>query len=153
MPKKYVVDTNLYVRAWRDPIERVNLRAFIAAAGPYIYLHSVVASELLAGSVNPAIRRQTEDLFIEPFERRNRIITPQHGTWKRAGTVLARLIKAKRAGETGVTRSFFNDCLLAVSAREEGLTIVTDNSKDFELIDSVERISFVAPWPGQLKVI
>jgi predicted nucleic acid-binding protein len=150
---KYVIDTNLYVRAWRDPVDRDNLRAFIAGAGPHMHLHSVVASELLAGAVNPTIRRQTEDLFIQPFERRNRVVTPQHGTWKRAGAVLARLIKAKRAGETGVTRSFFNDCLLAVSAREEGLTIVTDNTKDFELINSVEDIRFVAPWPGQLKVI
>lgn len=150
MPK-YIVDTNLYVRAWRDPVDKANLRAFIATAGPYIHLHSVVAGELLAGCVTATIQRQTEDLFIQPFERRNRVITPQHSTWKRAGAVLARLIKNKRAGEPGITRSFFHDCLLAVSAREEGFTIVTDNGKDFELINSVERVSFVAPWPGQSK--
>jgi predicted nucleic acid-binding protein len=150
---RYIIDTNLYIRAWRDPADKANLKAFIATAGPHIHLHSVVAAELLAGSVTPSIRRQTEDLFIEPFERRDRVITPRHGTWKRAGTVMGRLIKAKRIGETGVTRSFFNDCLLAASAREEGLTIVTDNQRDFELINSVERVEFVGPWPGQLKVI
>lgn len=151
--QKYVIDTNLYVRAWRDPADRANLKAFIATAGPRIHLHSVVAAELLAGSVTPAIRRQTEEQFIAPFERRDRVVTPQHGAWKRAGSVMGRLIKAKRIVETGVTRSFFNDCLLAVSAREHGLTIVTDNQRDFELIGSVERISFVAPWPGQLKAL
>jgi predicted nucleic acid-binding protein len=149
---KYIIDTNLYVRAWRDPVDRANLKAFIATAGPHIHLHSVVAAELLAGSTTPTIRRQTEDLFITPFERRERVITPQHGTWKRAGAVLARLIRSRRVGEPGVTRSFFNDCLLAASAREEGLTIITDNHRDFELIDSVERVRFVAPWPGQPKV-
>jgi predicted nucleic acid-binding protein len=151
--QKYVLDTNLYVRAWRDPLDRANLKAFIATAGPRIYLHSVVAAELLAGSVTATIRRQTEDTFIHPFERRKRVITPQHSAWKRAGEVLARLVKTKRAGETGVTRSFFNDCLLAVSAREEGLTVVTDNLSDFELINSVERVQFLPPWPGQLKVL
>lgn len=151
--RKYVIDTNLYVRAWRDPVERANLKAFIATAGPGIYLHSVVGAELLAGSVTPAIRRQTEEQFIAPFERRDRVVTPQHGTWKRAGAVMGRLIKAKRVFETGVTRSFFNDCLLAASAREEGLTIVTDNHRDFELINSVERVRFVAPWPGPLKAL
>ena len=151
--QKYVIDTNLYVRAWRDPVDRDNLKAFIAGAGPRIHLHSVVAAELLAGAVTPAIRRQTEEQFIAPFERRDRVVTPQHGTWKRAGAVMGRLIKAKRLFETGVTRSFFNDCLLAVSAREEGLTIVTDNQRDFELINSVERVRFVPPWPGQSEAL
>ncbi|HEV3049432.1 MAG TPA: PIN domain-containing protein, partial [Longimicrobium sp.] len=79
-----MIDTNLYVRAWRDPVDRDNLKAFIAGAGPRIHLHSVVAAELLAGAVTPAIRRQTEEQFIASFERRDRVVTPQHGTWKRA---------------------------------------------------------------------
>lgn len=146
--QKYVIDTTLYIRAWRDPVERANLKSFVATAGPRIHLHSVVAAELLAGSVTPAVRRQTEERLIAPFERRDRIVTPQHGTWKRAGAVMA-----KAVFETGVTKSFFNDCLLAASVREKGLTIVTDNQRDFELINSVEHVRFVAPWPGQPKAL
>lgn len=142
MPK-FVIDTNLYVRAWRNPEDRNSLRAFLAVTGPHIHLHSVVAGELLAGCVTPEIRKQTQDLFIAPFERRNRVVTPSHGTWKRAGALMATLA---RSGQVPA-KSFFNDCLLATSAREEGLTIITDNRRDFELINAVEPVRFVAPWP------
>lgn len=149
--QKFVIDTNLYVRAWRDPVDRANIKSFIATAGPYLHLHSVVAGELLAGCVSADLRRTTEDLFIRPFERRDRVVTPLHGTWKRAGIILSRLIKSGKVGATGVTRSFFNDCLIAASARDAGLTIITDNRRDFALIDSVERVRFVGPWPAGMN--
>lgn len=148
--QKYLIDTNLYVRAWRNPRDRDDLRSFIASAGPGVHLHSAVAGELLAGSRTPELRRLTEEMFIRPFERIGRVVTPEHTTWKRAGTILGRLIRSKRMEETGATKSFFNDCLLAASAREYGLAVVTDNRKDFELIGTVERVQILAPWPGQL---
>jgi predicted nucleic acid-binding protein len=151
--QKYVIDSNLYIRAWRNPTDRDDLRSFIVSAGPGVHLHSTVAAELLAGSRTPELRRITEDMFIKPFERVERVITPEHSTWKRAGGILARLIKSKRMEETGATKSFFNDCLIAASAREHGLAVVTDNRKDFELIGTVERIQVLAPWPGQLKLM
>lgn len=140
---KFVIDTNLYVRAWRNPEDRTSLKAFIAVTGPHIHLHSVVAGELLAGCVTPEIRKQNQDLFITPFERRGRVITPSHSAWKRAGAIMAALVPSGRIG----SKSFFNDCLLAASAREEGVTIITDNRRDFELIHSVDPVRFVAPWP------
>jgi predicted nucleic acid-binding protein len=37
--------------------------------------------------------------------------------------------------------------LLATSCRDAGMTVVTTNTKDFELIAQVEPVRFSAPWP------
>ncbi len=44
----------------------------------------------------------------------------------------------EEAGLAGVSPHFFNDCLLAATAREEGHRIVTHNLADFERVASVE---------------
>ncbi len=48
---KYVLDTNIYIRATRDWQFKEELKQFLAANTPWIHLHSVVAHELLAGAV------------------------------------------------------------------------------------------------------
>lgn len=47
----------------------------------------------------------------------------------------------------GIGRSFLNDVLLAVSCGANGLTLITKNTADFELIGEVEAVRFVKPWP------
>jgi len=46
-----------------------------------------------------------------------------------------------------VSKSFGNDVLLALSCREAGLVLVTDNRRDFERIARVAPFDFVDPWP------
>ncbi|MGH7467575.1 MAG: type II toxin-antitoxin system VapC family toxin [Longimicrobiales bacterium] len=67
MPK-YVLDTNLYIRATRDDDWNRQLAAFVTTFTPEIHLHSVVAFELLAGALTSALRRRTQRHFIEPFD-------------------------------------------------------------------------------------
>lgn len=147
--RKHVVDTNLYIEASRSDEAADALRAFHARYLPYIYLHSVVAQELLAGAVTPALQRDTEAGYLEPFEAVGRVITPTHRTWKRAGVILSRLIREKRVSPDGIRRSFVNDCLLAASAREHGFVLVSRNTADFDLIRAVEPMTVVPPWPGR----
>ncbi len=147
MPK-YVLDTNVYVRATRDDVWSKALERFYRSFTPFVWLHSVVAAELLAGSVRPELERKTKDHLIRPFEATGRVVTPSHATWKSAGRVVARLVAEKRLSPNGIGRSFLNDCLIAASAREQGLTVVTENARDFELIASVLPVDVVAPWPA-----
>jgi predicted nucleic acid-binding protein len=144
---KYVVDTNLYIRATRDAELNQALEAFLSAFAPWVHLHSVVALELLAGAISPELERHTDARFIHPFERRGRVITPGAAAWKRAGSAVARLLREKKLSPEGIKRSFLNDCLIAASAREHGFTLVTGNSADFELIADFLPLRFVAPWP------
>jgi predicted nucleic acid-binding protein len=144
---RYVLDTNLYVRAARSDEWNGALEAFYASFAPFVYLHSVVATELLAGCTNDLLERRTQTRLIEPFEARGRVVTPSHGAWKRSGRLIATLIGQKRISPNGIQRSFLNDCLLATSAREHGYTLITDNLADFELIRTVTPVDVVPPWP------
>jgi predicted nucleic acid-binding protein len=146
---KYVLDTNLYVEAARSSGYGSLLADFAGAFLPQIYLHAVVVQELALGAVNAAARRQLEREVVAPFERRGRLVTPSFPAWKRAGEILAELVESRVISRGGVSRSFANDVLLAVSCREEGMTVITRNTADFERIAKVEAVRFVQPWPAK----
>ncbi|TVP78231.1 MAG: type II toxin-antitoxin system VapC family toxin [Gemmatimonadales bacterium] len=145
--KRYVLDSNLYIEAVRDAGRAEELKRFVAQCLPSIYLHAAVAQELLAGAVDHRRARLIEESLIRPFERRERIITPRFGTWKRAGRIMARLVQEKRMSAGGFGRSFVNDCLLGASCREDGFALITRNTRDFKLIQHVEPFDVVEPWP------
>ncbi|HUG41743.1 MAG TPA: type II toxin-antitoxin system VapC family toxin [Longimicrobiales bacterium] len=145
--RPYVLDTNVYIRAIRSEAGARALEAFSSAFAPALHLHAVVALELLAGATTAALRGKTESSFIRPFERRRRVVTPGLAAWKRAGEIVGSLIGARELSREGMSRSFVNDCLLAASAREHGFVLVTENTRDFELIATVSPFEFVAPWP------
>lgn len=146
MPK-YVLDTHLYIEATRSPERNRELVAFFTRHTPRVHLHSVVAAELLAGAVARGLERRTRAAFIEPLEFVGRVLTPSHESWKRAGTILAELVRKKLLSPGGFGRSFFNDCVIAASAREHGFTLVTGNRADFERIARVEPVPLRPPWP------
>lgn len=145
---RFILDTNLYIRAARDAVANAELEGFSTAHAPFLLFHSVVAQELLAGARDPRSEQRLRQQLLEPFERRNRVITPSHDAWKRAGTVLAHLVTTRVVSANGVTRSLINDCLLAASIREHGAVLVTANVADFQRIAGVLRFRFVGPWPS-----
>jgi predicted nucleic acid-binding protein len=140
-----VIDTNLYVDALRTETGRVALNAFHSAFAPFVHLNAVVVHELRAGARGRAAA-VLEHMIIAPFERRDRVFSPSCAAWKESGRVLAEL-----NGPTGwrsVTRSFVNDTLLAMSCREVGAVLVTNNLGDFRRIAAVREFDFIAPWPA-----
>jgi len=145
--KLYVLDSNVYIEAARSALKAEELVSFSSSFLPQLYFHAVVAQELLAGATNSEWRREIERGIVGPFERRGRLVTPTFKAWKRSGEIIADLIERRRLSPGGVPRSFLNDVLLAVSCREAGLTLVTNNTADFELIAEVEPVRFGLPWP------
>ena len=145
--RRYVLDTNLFIEAARDTTKAEELAAFSDSFLPQLHLHAVVVQELLAGATNPGWRRDIDRGLIGPYERRGRILTPSYRAWKRSGEVLAELMQANKLSPSGPGRSFRNDVILATSCREEGVSLITRNLKDFALIAEVEPVRFVAPWP------
>jgi len=144
-----VVDTNLHVAAIRSDQGNEALAAFQRRFAPFLFQHSTVAQEILAGARDEAGWRSFHEDWVEPFEALGRIITPTHAAWVRAALILTRLIQAGARSPGGFTRGFLNDCLIAASARESGFTLVTAENADFTLIRSVEpRFQFTEAWPG-----
>lgn len=144
---RYVLDTNLYIEADRNESAAEELDRFLMRFLPSVHLHGVVAQELLAGAIDARREKLIHDGLIKPFERRDRVVAPSFGAWKRAGGIVARLVQQKKMSPGGFSRSFMNDCVLAASCRESGLTLVTRNVQDFALIQKAERFEVVGPWP------
>jgi predicted nucleic acid-binding protein len=146
--KRFVLDTNLFIAADRDAEKAEELTAFYAAFLPMTYLHAVVAQELLLGAVDVRRGVSIRHAYIRPFESRGRMLTPTFANWARSGEVVAQLVRDRVISPGGIGRSFLNDVILAVSCRSAGLTLITNNLRDFDRIRRVERFDFVAPWPA-----
>ncbi|MBW3572289.1 MAG: PIN domain-containing protein [Gemmatimonadetes bacterium] len=144
---RYVLDTNVFINADRDARWADELDRFSTEHLPHIHLSAVVVQEMLAGAVSPDRERAVRENYVEPFERRGRLITPTYNAWKRAGQIMSRLVNRKLMSPGAFARSFVNDCLLAASCRERGATLITLNVRDFELIRKIEPITVVPPWP------
>lgn len=146
MPK-YVLDTNCYIDASRDPTERASLLRFVGWSVPGLFLSSVVAAELRAGARTASDRKKLETEILGPFVRRGRILTPSSAAWDALGLTLATLRAQEGLQLASVRRSFAFDVLLAYSCRENGATLVTRNSKDMARIQGVFGVEHVTPYP------
>lgn len=149
---KYVVDTQLFINAFRDGAAKEALELFHYGFAPFEYLSVVVAQEILAGVRQPADRRSLERYLLSVFERTKRVITPSAETWHVSGDVLAAMAKQEGLELARVSKAFANDILLAASCREAGCILITENLRDFERIRRFIAFDFVPPWPGSTQL-
>jgi predicted nucleic acid-binding protein len=145
--RKYVLDANCYIDASRMSDELASLSQFISWAVPGLFLSSVVAAELRAGARTASDRRTLEKDILEPFIRRRRVLTPSAAAWDALGLTLATLREKEGLRLASVGRSCALDILLAYSARENGATLVTKNSRDISRIQQVFAFDHAVPYP------
>lgn len=142
-----MVDANCYIDASRDTQAWAALGRFTAWAAPRLYLSSVVAAELRAGVRSARDRKKLEATVLEPFVRRNRLLTPTEAAWDALGLTLATLRAREGLQLAQVSRAFAFDILLAYSCRERGTVLVTQNARDMARIRRVFTFEYVAPYP------
>ena len=142
-----MLDTQLFIHAFRDPAANEALQAFHRARAPFEYLSAVVAHELRAGIRNPKDRRALERHVLGVYERADRLVTPSAAAWNASGNALSRMMHDEGLELARVSKSFANDILLALSCREAGCVLVTENERDFTRIRRFVPFDFVAPWP------
>jgi predicted nucleic acid-binding protein len=145
---KYVVDTQLFINAFRRPDAVEALVRFHSGFAPFEYLSVVVAQELRAGVKQPADLRAVERDLLSVYERAGRIITPSADAWHRSGDVLAAMAKREGLELARVSKAFANDILLAASCRESGCVLITENVREFSRIRRFIAFEFTEPWPG-----
>jgi len=138
---KHLIDTDLYIDLIQSGTTFPLIRELYDKEAPDIYFSSVVAQELLASARSSAGRKRVE-ILIRPFERVNRIVTPNHNQWKDAGEILAEVLH-RRPDLKSKLPALVNDCLLALSARSLGATLYTRNRDDFSLLQSRRSFSLV----------
>lgn len=146
--RKYVLDTQLFINAFRDPVANEALQQFHRAFSPFEHFSVIVAQELRAGVQRPHDRRALERNVVRVFHRANRTITPSADAWHRSGDLLAEMVRKEGLEIVRVSKAFANDVLLALSCREAGCVLVTDNERDFQRIRRFVQFDFMKPWPG-----
>jgi len=146
--RKYALDTNLFIRAFREPTANAELQRFHLLFAPFEFLSAVVAQELIAGTRTKTDLRKLERHVLNVFVRRGRIVTPSARAWTQSGTVLSELVRREGLELRRVSKAFGNDVLLALSCREAGIVLVTDNGRDFARIARITSFEFVEPWPA-----
>jgi predicted nucleic acid-binding protein len=150
--RKYTLDSNLYIDAFRTTEANAALQIFHTAFAPFEYLSAVVVQELRAGArANGRAAAALQRNVFDPFERRDRVFVPSYGAWKMAGEVMASLARRGLLDWRNLPRAFINDVLLAMSCREAGIVLVTANTRDFARIATVKAFAFVAPWPSPVR--
>lgn len=145
---KYALDTNLFIPGMRTALAATRLAEFHTFFAPFEYLSSIVVQELRAGLLTPAAAKRFDDAVVDPFRRRGRLVTPSFSAWQTSGAVLSTLVAQDHLDLRRVSKRKVNDILLALSCREAGITVVTENLKDFERIDAIIPIDFVSAWPS-----
>ncbi len=138
---KYVLDTNVLIDALNLPPALEALLGFLRWALPSTFLSAVVVHELAAGASSTRQKDLLDQQLAGPFARRGRLFAPSAQAWQRAGGLLAE-------GQRAPTASGLNDLLLAVSSRELGLTVISNDRGVRGLTRVVPGLRVVAPFPA-----
>ncbi len=148
--RKYVLDTQIFIDAFRDPMANETLQRFHRAFAPFEYLSVVVAQELRAGVTQERDRKVLERNVLDVFERAGRTFAPTASAWHRSGDLLSDMARKEGLEIGRVSKSLANDVLLALSCREAGCVLVTGNERDFHRIRRYVSFEYVKPWPAGL---
>jgi predicted nucleic acid-binding protein len=132
-----IFDTGVYVDHWERGLHTELLqkltRSFV------IRQSAVVLSELRRGARTAGARRLVESLRrIAP-----EVWEPTAEDWWVAAEII-RTIGDAHDWETSKRREFQNDVLIALTAVRHGASVVTTNTKDFQLLERVLRFRMVA---------
>jgi predicted nucleic acid-binding protein len=145
--RKYVLDTNIYIDAIRDPDKERALATFLERNSPMTYMSAVVVQELRAGAVTDTQAKALQDGIFNAFERRGRVAAPSPGAFKECGRILAALFRQDGVRYRERERSLVNDILIAITCRESGFTLVTADD-DFKTIrPHLRGFAYILPWP------
>jgi predicted nucleic acid-binding protein len=146
--RKYVLDTQLFINAFRDPAANETLQRFHRSFSPFEYLSVIVAQELRAGVSKPSDRKALERNVLRVFERAGRTITPSPDAWHRSGDLFSAMAQQEGLELARVSKAFANNLMLALSCRESGCVLVTENDRDFSRIRRYIPFEYVKPWPA-----
>ena len=148
MARKYVLDTNLYIDAIRNSPKEQSLEGFLERNAPMTYMSAVVMQELRAGAVTDEQAKVLQDGIFDVFERRNRVVGPSAMAFKDCGRILATLFRQDGVPYKGRPRSLVNDILIAITCRENGLTLLTADEGFRMLRPHLRGFAHAAPWPA-----
>src|SRR5882762_11067726 len=110
-------------------------------------MSAVVVQELRAGAITDAQVKALDRGILGAFERRGRVTAPSAAAFKEGSRILATLFRQDGTPINERPRSLVNDILIAVTCRENGFTLLT-NDGDFKMIrPHLRGFAHAPPWP------
>lgn len=115
------------------------------------YMSVVVLQELVAGAEDEAALKSLTVAYRE-YEKAGRLLIPTAEDWWLVGKVIYALQKGLKSYRGGLTPRMSaeqkyritHDVLIARTARRAGVTVVTDNVRDFEAIQRFCNVRLVS---------
>jgi predicted nucleic acid-binding protein len=145
---KYALDTNIFIDGFRSEEAQAEVFAFLNRALPFTYLSAVVMQELAAGARTIQAARDVQQGVFGPFERRRRVFAPSSAAFAESGRVIAAVATREGWQVLDDNPSLLNDALIAVSCREQGITLITRDGDFKRLSPLVKGFQSAAPWPA-----
>lgn len=133
---KLLLDTTVYIDELQGRLPR-DVELVLRAAS--LWHSSVTEAELaaLGGLLNPNhpdTAHTIQQVFASIARRPvHRIVNPDREVWRDAGVLAGLLARLQQYGKNEQRRAL-NDALLFMSAAKAGLTILTRNTSDFDLL-------------------
>lgn len=147
MATPFVIDTNLYVYAEREPEVRDTLRGFLRDVSGRVVVSTVVLHELLVGAADTKTRTAIERAVLAPFARRLRLLETSAAVWREAAAITRALRTDGGYAGSLALPSFHRDVLIAASVRSVGATLITTNARDFAVIARVYGFRYATRFP------
>ena len=144
---KYTLDTNIFIDGFRNEEAQAEVFAFLDRELPFTYLSAVVIQELAAGARTAQAARAVQEGVFESFARRRRLFAPSVSSFAESGRVLAAVAAREGWQLLDEKPSLLNDALIAVSCREQGITLITMDADFKRLSPFVRGFRYAAPWP------
>jgi predicted nucleic acid-binding protein len=138
MSSPVLFDTSVLVADIRTGCHKDRIESLMGS----IRLSAVVMSELWRGAKSAAERE-----YLLELEEDSSILIPTEENWLDSGRVLASMRK-DRGLEPPRLRDMHFDVLIALTARDHGLRLITSNRRDFELIRRYRDFPMEI-WPGR----
>jgi predicted nucleic acid-binding protein len=80
----------------------------------------------------------------EPYLRTGRVFAPTTTAWRRSGAIIASI---RRSRGRMPDAALVNDVLLALSCREQGVTLVTRDRDLWQIEPHVRGLQLAVPFP------
>lgn len=132
-------DSSVYIASWREADYADLDQQLTYLDKRPVYLSSVVLEELYVGATNPRVAKQVASIERQ-FKNVDRLIVPNLTDWITTGKILSK-IGQEYGFELVKLSRMTNDCLIAVSARRLGVSVVTLNAADFQKIAEFQKFN------------
>ena len=128
---RVILDSDIYIDWFA-----AGLREDLVLGRRYVqHLSTVVLLELQAGATEQKVAQAVWELY-RTFRKTGRLLVPSaHAFWE-AGSVL-RELQYRHGHELRKRWRLVNDCLIAISSRQIGATVLTRNERDFRAIQQI----------------